>query len=141
MPNGPDGFIHCKLCGESEDVKFTTISDLRKHQWAAHKERYAKLSKPAPSKKRPHGPEWAKKISAGRRKGIAARKKAGLPAQSVTSVRAYRVTAEKAIQAAVNGDMKVSVLLDELKEQQKFLNDVVGLIEGFVQQRTERKEA
>ena len=131
MPN-----IHCKICG-TEEATFTTISDLRVHQWAAHKERYAKMMITRKNG-RPHGAAWRKKISEARRKGIAARKKAGEPVQAV-SVRAYKKNTQAALTAAMNGDLKISDFLEELKEQQKFISDVVSLVEGFAAQRQEKK--
>lgn len=141
MPRGIPGqpYLHCRKC---EGLKFATISELRKHQWAEHSETFANLRKAArevnklPKKKGQfHCTICGKRFDsqanvqrhnwkAHREQRVSVRKAKDLPAVA----RAHR-----------NGDMKVADLLGELHHQQKFIDDVIALISGIVARHQETR--
>ena len=108
--------IHCRLC---DTRPFRDISTLRKHQWAAHAELFAKTRKSLQS------PAVRKKRAAGLRHAAARRK--------LSVVRLEEVPKRP------NGRMLASELLTQLQSQQRFLNDVVSLVSGIIAQHEGNK--
>lgn len=104
MPAGVSatGTWRCKKCKNSGE--FTSMGELRSHQWAKHREMFKKSLAHSRS---------IKKKARMKRLGHAL-----LP-----EVRTPR---------ALNGDMRVSELLAELHNQQKFMKDVVDLVGGIL---------
>ena len=147
MANEGEVFFRCKKCGG--DTKFPSIKELRIHQWAEHREAYentviaAKKRLEKVRNKRGRGGNfgsaWRKKISEGRRRGIAARKKAAKESQ-VPSVKLSKARTLAAVQAAMNGDMRVADLLEELQRQKTFINDVYSLVSEMAGQYERTKE-
>lgn len=97
-------------CKKCEGKKFKTISDLRRHQWAQHTETFDNLKNASKTK----------------------------TLRKQLSVRQFKRAPPLRL-AHVNGDMRVSELLGELKGQQKFINDVVALIEHFMSKHQEKQ--
>lgn len=118
MPTGiPRKYLHCRKC---EGSKFETVSDLRTHQWSVHPETFDALR------------FAAKKVN--QDPAIQARKKAKMRAyyRKLKKKRALiKAPVVKLIKETANGDMRVSDLLTELKRQQKFISDMVSLIESM----------
>lgn len=101
--------FHCKTCPEQE---FEALSDLRKHQWAAHPERYKTVGFPTNKRPKPGTAahkRWRESISKGRRR----------QKESVTDYVGKALT---------NGNMSVDELLEEFETQRKFLDDVISLV-------------
>ena len=134
--------FRCKKCNTPEMV-FDSVKALRVHQWATHREAYEttiiaarkRLKKMATKRGRggDYGPEWRRKISEGRQRGIAARK-----AAAGVSVPTVKMLKQK-VHAAMNGDLPLSEFIDELQEQRKLLDDFISLAEGFMAQRIDKK--
>jgi hypothetical protein len=128
----PEPTFQCKKCPTIP--LFHSVSELRKHQWAAHADAYKKVRKTLKSRHgaglKPGTPEhdaWRAKISASRR-----------AQHTSNSVRAYRAKAAELITASANGRMTVDDLLEEFQSQRKFLDDVISLISGMRGQHTKR---
>lgn len=103
----PPGFPLKKyfVCRKCEGSKFKTFSDLRKHQWARHREVFAKLD------------------------------------LQRTAIRKKSKRAALVPMVSLNGDMRVSDLLDELTVQQRFITDVVALVSSILERHQAKKEA
>lgn len=94
-------------CRKCPGSKFKTVSALRTHQWAEHRKMFDKLKNSTKTVK---------------------------TARDALSVREFK-QAPPAVPLAPNGDMRVSELLGELKGQQKFITDVVNLVEHLAMKR------
>lgn len=104
----PSTMYNCRKC---ENTKFTTINDLRKHQWSEHRETFAKLIQAGQKHNKKKG-KWSKEQRA--------RYKATMALRAQHEV-------------YVNGTpMSAAQLLDKLKMQRNFMNDVVSLVEGLI---------
>jgi hypothetical protein len=97
---------NCRKC--DPPVQFASLGELRKHQWAAHRESYANT------------------IAAARKNGRLAKGKVGRPAKRpVLSTSAN----------GVNRNMPISDVLDELKDQRKYLDDFISTIEEIMRRK------
>lgn len=120
MPRGipAKSTVACRKCAGSQ---FTSISELRRHQWERHPEMFHNLQKAA--QKALRHPAVRKQRAEAVKRYHKARRKALLP-----------------LAPALNGDMRVSELLVELQSQQRFMNDVVALISGILARRAAAQE-
>lgn len=98
----------CRKCY----IKFPGISELRKHQWSKHREMFNKLV------------DAAKKSSTAKKRGIAIKA-------------AYKARKDRKELAQLNDTQPQGLsaveLLNKLKVQQTFINDVVSLIGGLIE--------
>lgn len=103
---------HCKACDNKE---FPDISALRKHQWKEHKNFFKNTGRPIVKQK------WSKAQRAKYRATIAAKN---------GSVRGFLngVTTNK----HVTDEMTAKEVLDELKKQRDFMNDIVDMVENLI---------
>jgi hypothetical protein len=118
--------IHCKKC---DGRAFSSISALRKHQWAEHREVFANTGKPAPKEGGGPGSYWAK-LSAEERQVEMARRQ---------QVRRAKALVKLEPQPNGRAPMLASELLTQLQSQHRFLTDVLGLISGMITQHEENR--
>lgn len=104
MPSA-NKIAHCKLCG---GLPFASLSEVRKHQWAEHRDIF----------KDKNGSYKIGKITRKRSKDLVKMKK---ELEAIPVVRTEPGT----------GEMTVSQLMVKLKHQRDFMIDVVVLIEGL----------
>lgn len=123
MPAGhkPPTKFRCRKC---DNVSFTTITDLRKHQWSTHREAFAKLMEAGKLANN-------KKLKGRRSKGSSRWSKAQMA--KYKSTMALRKQQEVYLNGTQNL-MSAAQLLDKLKNQRNFMNDVVNLVEGIIKQ-------
>ena len=114
---------HCKKC---DGLEFHSISELRKHQWSAHREQYAKVT--TSTARQAQLKKWREQSKARRDKA-----------------KALVVNARQVVEAHRRGKngyrapMLATDLLAQLQTQQKFVNDVVSLISGMIAQHEGNK--
>lgn len=132
MPRGvPEkAYLHCRKC---EGSKFASISELRKHQWAVHKETFANLAK---ALKAPRKTMRCTKCGL-KFKGQGPLQRHYWATHKDGAAHSVRELELPIPVARHNGDMRVSDLLGELKGQQKFIDDVIALISGIVERHKE----
>lgn len=101
--------VHCLKCNNKE---FPDISSLRKHQWAEHKKMFQNAGKPTKKAK------WSRAQRAKYKATIAAKN---------GSVRGF-------LNGAIpnNKEMSAREVLDELKKQRDFMNDIVDMVENLI---------
>lgn len=109
---------HCKQCKDTPE--FPDIATLRKHQWEHHKKMFKQVGRNLIKKS-----GWTRAQRAKYRATIA--KKNG---HGVTSVRGFLngVTSNKHI----TSEMSALEVLDELKKQRDFMNDIVDMVENLI---------
>lgn len=149
MPRGVpvNQVLHCKKC---EGSQFTSISELRKHQWAVHANTFDNLRKAAraASTKAPGAPKKGQfrcAVCGKRFDSMANVQRHNWKAHRSTRMVAVRrrYSAQRQLPAVPlvhNGDMKVADLLAELRHQQKFIDDVISLISGIVTRHQEKTQ-
>ena len=108
-------WVHCKLCDPGQE--FPTVGLLRKHQHAAHAERYSILHSPTPAA------------------NLSARAEemdiASLPLRQMIH-RAGAFIGNSA-NGATAPNITVADLLDGLKKDRQALDDIIGIIQGAAQ--------
>lgn len=110
------GPVHCKRCNNQA---FANFSELRRHQWKKHKPTYANVGYKASA--------WSPAQRAKYEATIEA-KRAMTMAVTVRDV--INVVENTGI--APIPEMSARQLLEKLRGQQSFMNDVVALVEGLV---------
>ena len=126
MPTGiTTKSVTCKKCNST----FKTLSELRAHQWAAHREMYANAIKASRSKK------YALRA----KKALAIKKNLAKAEENLTLAEAKLngpavLIAHSSLDGKIDSRMTVLELLAKLSKQRDFLKDVVDLIEGVARQ-------
>ena len=121
----PSGITHCRRCPDRPE--FASISELRQHQWAAHRELFANVFKAAHRKRKPNPPGWRKHI----KKGLQRFHDARILAKANGDI-------ERKWNKNGHGGMPVDELVKELRDQQKFLEETIALVVGLQTQYQEK---
>ena len=116
--------VNCKKCNST----FKTLSELRSHQWAAHREMYANAIKASRS---PANRTKIKKSWIARKAKAEAEKNLAL---TETKLNDPVLIAHSSLDGRIDSRMTVLELLAKLSKQRDFLKDVVDLIEGVARQ-------
>lgn len=124
----PDGTFRCMSCGEAGI--FNSITELRQHQWSAHRERFKNLM--ASAKNRKYRKPGDKKTEAQRAKW----REAKALERKLNPKEAVR----KFLANGSPPDMSVAELLDTLLDQKKFIDDVIALISSLQSSHTEEQK-
>ena len=104
---------HCTKC---DGIEFPDISSLRKHQWKEHKNIFKNTGKPLSKKAK-----WTKERRARQAETIAKRNGHHIP----NSVRGF-------LNGVIKPEMSAIDVLERLKEQRDFMNDIVDMVEGMI---------
>ena len=145
MPTGiPDRKLCCKQPG-CEGSKFTTISELKKHQWSHHPQIFEAVGRPLKNKRKSMSglirgtPEYRAVDAYNKRMRNRMKK-----AERLSETKAVTVLPRTPVNGTpVNGtsqlppEMRVSDLLAALKKDQKFIADVIGYISGIAARHPE----